>query len=106
VDVVPAICEVRYDATSDEQPEIPRPAEEIAALYRLVVAQVVLLCLRDLFAADPGLHAVTFHGYAAGESVVSVSTQRGVFSPLLALGLPPADTLAELGADTSLLRAS
>jgi restriction system protein len=50
-DVVPAVCEIRYDPTTDEQPEIRRPAGEVAALYRLVVAQVVLLCLRDLFAA-------------------------------------------------------
>lgn len=104
-DVVPAVREFRYDPGTDEQAGIPRPAGEIAALYRLVVAQVVLLCLRDLFAADPGLASVTFHGYAAGESVVSVSPQREAFLPLLARGLPPDIALAELGA-SPLRRAS
>jgi restriction system protein len=105
-DVVPAVREVRYDGTNDEQPEIPRPADETAALYRLVVAQVVLLCLRDLFAADPGLDAVSFHGYAAGQSVVTVSTHRAAFERLFRRGLPPEVALAELGADTALRRAS
>jgi restriction system protein len=105
-DVVPAVREVRYDATTDEQPEVPRPAGEVAALYRQVVAQVVLLCLRDLFAADPGLDAVTFHGYADEESVVSVDAQRGVVLRLLERGLPPEVALAELGPDTSLRWAS
>ncbi|HEY6749590.1 MAG TPA: hypothetical protein VI357_28215 [Mycobacteriales bacterium] len=105
-DVVPAVRGFRYDPATDEQPEVPRPAREVVALYRSVVAQVVLLCLRDLFAADPGLDEVTFHGYADGDGVVSVHTRRGVFTPLLARGLPPEDALAELGADPSLRRAS
>jgi restriction system protein len=105
-DVVPAGSEFRYDPGTDEQVEIPRPAEEIDALHRLVVAQVVLLCLRDLFAADPGLAAVTFHGCAAGEVVLSVHAQRAAFSRLLARGLPAEAALAELVADTPLRRAS
>lgn len=105
-DVVPAVREFRYDPGTDEQTGIPRPAGEIAALHRLVVAQIVLLCLRDLFAADPGLEWVTFHGYPAGDSVLSVRPQRSVFSQLLARGLPPEVALAELAADTSLRRAS
>lgn len=105
-DVMPAVREFRYDPGTDERAEIPRSAEEIAALHRLVVAQIVLLCLRDLFAADPGLDSVTFHGYAAGGSVVSVTPQRAAFSQLLARGLPPEVALAELAADTSLRRAS
>jgi restriction system protein len=105
-EVVPAASAYRYDADTDEQAEVPRPADEVAALYALVVAQVVLLCLRDLFAADTGLDAVTFHGYAAGGTVVSVHAQRAVFHRLLARGLPPDAALTELGADTSLRRAS
>ncbi len=105
-EVVPAVGAVRYDETSDEQPEIPRPAEEIASLYRLVVAQVAVLCLRDLFGADPGLDAVTFHGYAAGQSVVSVSTRREVVERVLARALPAEAALDALGADSALRRAS
>jgi restriction system protein len=105
-DVVPAVREFRYDPGTDEHTEIPRPAGDIAALHRSVVAQIVLLCLRDLFAADPGLDSVTFHGNAAGESVLSVSPQRAAFTQLLARGLPPEVALAELGAATSWRRAS
>jgi restriction system protein len=105
-EVVPAVREFRYDPATDEQPEVPRPAAEIAALHRSVLAQVVLLCLRDLYAADPGLDAVTFHGYAAAGDLVSVDTRRAVFTPLLARGLPPEDTLAGLGPNPSLRRAS
>lgn len=105
-DVVPAVREFRYDATTDEQPEVPRPAAEVAGLHRSVVAQVVLLCLRDLFAADPGLDAVTFHGHVAGETLVSVDLRREAFALLLARGLPAEAALAELGADPSLRRAS
>jgi restriction system protein len=104
--VVPAVREYRYAPGTDEQLEVPRPAGQIAALHLLVVAQVVLLCLREVFAADPGLGSVTFHGYAAGESVVSVRTQRAAFFLLLGRGLPPEVALAELVADTSLRRAS
>ena len=105
-EVVPAVREFRYDAATDEQPEVPRPGAEVAALHRSVVAQVVLLCLRDLFAADPGLDAVTFHGHVAAEALVSVDVRRGVFLPLLGRGLPAEAALAELGADPSLRRAS
>jgi restriction system protein len=105
-DVVPAVRELRYDPATDEQPEVPRPAAEVAALHRSVVAQVVLLCLRDLFAADPGLDAVTFRGHLAAETLVSLDVRRGVFLPLLARGLPAEAALAELGADPSLRRAS
>lgn len=103
-DVVPAVLGFRYDAGTDEQPEIPRPGAEIATLHRSVLDQVVLLCLRDLFAADPGLDAVTFHGYIDEQTVVSVDAGRAAFSESLARGLPPDVVLAELG--PSLRRAS
>jgi restriction system protein len=62
-DVVPAGRAVRYVAADDELWEVPRPAGEIAELHRLVIGQVGLLCLRDLFAADPGLGSVALTGY-------------------------------------------
>lgn len=98
-EVVPAACAVRFDEATDELREIPRPAGEIAALHRLVVAQVVLLCLRDLFAADPELAAVTFDGAGAG-----VRTRRAAVEGVLARGLPPEEALDELR--TPLRRAS
>jgi restriction system protein len=98
-EVVPAARAVRYDEATDELREIPRPAAEIATLHRLVVAQVVLLCLRDVFAADPGLDLVTFQGQG-----VDVRVGRGVFEGLLARGSAPEIVLDELR--TSLRRAS
>ena len=60
--VVPAVAAVHYNRPADELREVPRPPAEVDALYRQVVAQVALLCLRDLFAADPGLELISFHG--------------------------------------------
>ena len=65
-EVVPGAAAVRYHRPTDELRELPRPADEVAALHRSVLAQVVLLCLRDLFVADPGLDAVTFAGHVRG----------------------------------------
>lgn len=62
-DVVPAGRAVRYLEADDEVWEVARPEPEIAGLHRLVVAQVGLLCLRDLFTADPGLGSVALTGY-------------------------------------------
>ncbi|GLF97111.1 restriction endonuclease [Streptomyces yaizuensis] len=51
-DVVPAARSVRYVATSDQLKEVARPVAQRRALYRDVLAQSLLLVLRDLFAAD------------------------------------------------------
>ena len=95
-DVVPAARAVRYDERTDEQFDVPRPAEEIAALYREIVAQVVLLCLRDLFAADPRLEAVTFSGRVRGVEVVRVETGRPAVEALAGVDLPADAALSTL----------
>jgi hypothetical protein len=100
--VVPAVRAVRYDRPTDELRELPRPADEAAALYRSVVAQVVLLCLRDLVVADPALAAVTFVGQVRGAEVVRVSTHRDAVQQLAGRDLLPEIALATLDADTEL----
>ncbi len=51
-DIVPETKSVRYMPTADQDKETARPAAQRRALYRDVLAQCVLLTLRELFAAD------------------------------------------------------
>ncbi|MEV6547610.1 restriction endonuclease [Streptomyces sp. NPDC051597] len=64
-DVVPAAKSVRYVASTDEERESARPLTQRRALYRDVLAQSVLLVVRDLFAADEYgvLDAVALNGF-------------------------------------------
>jgi restriction system protein len=94
--VVPGATAVRYHRPTDELRELSRPADEVAALHRSVLAQVVLLCLRDLFAADPSLGAVTFLGHVRGVEVIRVDTRRAAVEALAGLDLPPDAALATL----------
>ncbi|MET9484192.1 restriction endonuclease [Streptomyces sp. NPDC006638] len=50
--VVPEVKAVRFAPSLDQDKETPRPVTQRRALYRAVLAQCVLLVLRDLFAAD------------------------------------------------------
>ncbi|MFT7835530.1 restriction endonuclease [Saccharothrix sp. BKS2] len=90
-DVVPTTASYRYLPTKDETREIPRKAKEVAERYRGVVSQVALLCLRDLFNADPALHSIGFNGHvhainpATGEQeypcILSLEVLREDFPP-------------------------
>ncbi|MFE7115743.1 restriction endonuclease [Streptomyces sp. NPDC057654] len=62
-DVVPAVKSVRYMINADQDKEVARSATQRRALYRDVLAQCMLLVLRDLFAADEA------DGFGALESV-------------------------------------
>ncbi|HEV7655971.1 MAG TPA: hypothetical protein VGP36_14745 [Mycobacteriales bacterium] len=104
--VVPSVRGFRYDQATDELVEIWRPAEEVAELYRLVLAQVALLCLRDVFAADPGLESVTFHGAVRGERLVAVRTRREPLERALARDLRPVEALSTLDSEAELRWAS
>jgi restriction system protein len=81
-DVVPAAEAVRYDRPDDELHLLPRPHESAAELYRDVLGQVVLLCLHDLFAADPALPALALTGSVRGRELVSVRVDRAAFTEL------------------------
>jgi restriction system protein len=63
--VVPEAKAVRYVASADEEREAALPATQRRALYRDVLAQCMLLVLRDLFTADPGgaLESVVLNGF-------------------------------------------
>ncbi|MFE9910947.1 restriction endonuclease [Streptomyces clavifer] len=64
-DVVPEAKSVRYMINADQEKESPRPATQRRALYRDVLAQCLLLVLRDLFAADEfgALESVALNGF-------------------------------------------
>ncbi|MFG2827749.1 restriction endonuclease [Streptomyces sp. NPDC048434] len=64
-DIVPETKSVRYMPTADKEKETARPAAQRRALYREVLAQSVLLVLRDLFAADSHgtLDSVALNGF-------------------------------------------
>ncbi|MGA5563594.1 restriction endonuclease [Streptomyces platensis] len=64
-DIVPETKSVRYMPTADQEKETARPAAQRRALYRDVLAQSVLLVLRDLFAADTygTLDSVALNGF-------------------------------------------
>ena len=78
-EVVPGTRAVQYVQSRDEFRELPRPAKESGELYRLVISQIALLCLHDLFAADSMLESVAFNGHVQAKrysKVVGVSHIR------------------------------
>ncbi|MDQ1009965.1 restriction system protein [Streptomyces sp. V4I23] len=64
-EVVPEAKGVRYLVGTDQEKEIVRPMAQRRALYRDVLAQSVLLALRELFAADDFgvLRSVALNGF-------------------------------------------
>ncbi|GGX78158.1 restriction endonuclease [Streptomyces hiroshimensis] len=93
-DVVPEAKAVRYMPTADQEKETVRPAAQRRAVYRDVLAQCVLLVLRDLFAADGSgaLESVVVNGFvddhdpATGRRaqivLASATVSRSVFAGL------------------------
>ncbi|MFI7092709.1 restriction endonuclease [Streptomyces lydicus] len=93
-DIVPETKSVRYLSTADQEKETARPAAQRRALYRDVLAQSVLLVLRDLFAADTygTLDSVALNGFvddvdpATGRPaqlyLATVMAPRGAFDAL------------------------
>ncbi|MFF7181835.1 restriction endonuclease [Streptomyces sp. NPDC008121] len=67
-DVVPEAKGVKYLPSTDQEKEVPRPVTQRRALYRDVVAQSVLLAVRELFAADRFgvLRSVALNGFVDG----------------------------------------
>lgn len=92
-DVIPASRAVQYVQSRDEHRELPRPARESGELYRLVISQIALLCLHDIFAADSTLESVAFNGHvwatnpATGQReypcLISLKVDRGSFAELV-----------------------
>ncbi|MFJ4844930.1 MULTISPECIES: restriction endonuclease [unclassified Streptomyces] len=63
--IVPEAKSVRYMPSTDQDKETARPVAQRRALYRDVLAQCVLLVLRELFAADEfgALESVALNGF-------------------------------------------
>ncbi|MEU6347286.1 restriction endonuclease [Streptomyces sp. NPDC046977] len=63
--IVPEAKSVRYLPSTDQDKETARPVAQRRALYRDVLAQCVLLVLRELFAADEfgALESVALNGF-------------------------------------------
>ncbi|MGX1849355.1 restriction endonuclease [Streptomyces sp. NPDC055299] len=93
-DIVPQTKSVRYMPTADQEKETARPAAQCRALYRDVLAQSMLLVLRDLFAADTHgtLESVALNGFVddvdpatgrpARVCLATVMAPRGAFGLL------------------------
>ncbi|WP_327289764.1 restriction endonuclease [Streptomyces sp. NBC_01198] len=106
-DVVPETKSVRYMPTADRHKETPRPVTQRRALYRDLLAQCVLLALRDVFAADePGvLDSVELNGFvddhdpATGREaqifLAAVTASRGAFDALDLERLSAVDCLVD-----------
>ncbi|MER5882609.1 restriction endonuclease [Streptomyces sp. NPDC001941] len=84
-DVVPEAKAVRYVSSLDQDKESPRPAGQRRALYREVVAQCVLLALREVFTADgPGaLDSVAVNGFVDEHDPVTGRRGRIVLATVM-----------------------
>ncbi|MEV7050411.1 restriction endonuclease [Streptomyces anulatus] len=93
-DVVPEAISVRYMVNADQEKEKPRPVAQRRALYRDVLAQCLLLVLRDLFAADEfgALESVALNGFVDDHDP---TTGRRA-SMFLGTVMAPRSTFAEL----------
>jgi restriction system protein len=97
--VVPTTRAVQYVQSRDEYRELPRPAKESSELYRLVISQIALLCLHDIFAADSKIESVAFNGHvwatnpATGQReypcLISLRVDRASFSELVLKDVKP-----------------
>ncbi|MFJ7422689.1 restriction endonuclease [Streptomyces uncialis] len=106
-DVVPEARSVRYVVSADQLKETVRPQTQRRAVYRDVLAQSVLLALRDVFAADEFgvLSSVALNGFvddfdpATGRRtelfVASVLAERGAFDGLRLETVNAADCLTD-----------
>jgi len=61
-EVIPTVSGYEYAAPANEMRPVARPDQETEEFYLLVIAQVALLTVRDVFDAEPGLAGVAFQG--------------------------------------------
>ncbi|WUH92032.1 restriction endonuclease [Streptomyces sp. NBC_00433] len=105
--VVPEVKSVRYMPTADRFKETARPVTQRRALYRDLLAQCVLLALRDVFAADESgaLESVALNGFvddhdpATGREarifLAAVTATRSAFDALDLARLSAVDCLVD-----------
>ncbi|MEU8772311.1 restriction endonuclease [Streptomyces sp. NPDC048606] len=84
--VVPETKSVRYMPSTDQDRETARPATQRRALYRDVLAQCVLLVLRELYAADEfgALDSVVVNGFVDDHDPVTGQEARIVLATVQA----------------------
>lgn len=112
-DIVPEAAGYEYLAPANEVRPVPWPEEAAGDLYYRVVAQVSLLSVRDLLAAEPGLAGASFHGLVDDPGpdpdtggpvlagLVSFHPTRDEFTELDLAQLAPEECLDRLGARVS-----
>ncbi|WP_404955704.1 restriction endonuclease [Streptomyces sp. 147326] len=105
--VVPAAKSVRYVQSTDQDKETARPVTQRRALYRDLLAQCVLLVVRDLYAADEFgvLDSVVVNGFVDDHDPVTgqearivlaaVSAARSTFAGLRLEQVSAVDCLVE-----------
>ncbi|MFI1179973.1 restriction endonuclease [Streptomyces sp. NPDC020799] len=106
-DIVPEAKAVRYMPTADQDKETARPAAQRRALYRDVLAQCLLLTVRELFAADGfgALESVALNGFVDDHDPVTgrraqivlatVAVSRQVFEGLHLAQVSAVDCLVD-----------
>jgi restriction system protein len=85
-EVVPETKAVRYVPSTDQDKETPRPVTQRRALYRDLLAQCVLLVLRDVYAADEFgvLESVVVNGFVEAHDPVTGQEARIVLASVSA----------------------
>lgn len=88
-DVVPTVATYKYLSTKDEERTTARPKSDVQSLYRRIISQVALLCVRDVFDSDPAVQSVGLNGHthainpATGEQeypcLISMDVEREAF---------------------------
>ncbi|RSS42864.1 restriction endonuclease [Streptomyces sp. WAC07061] len=106
-EVVPEVKAVRYVPSTDQDRETARPATQRRALYRDLLAQCLLLVLRELYAADEfgALDSVVVNGFVDDHDPVTgreaqlvlatVQAARDAFSGLRLEQVSAVDCLVE-----------
>ncbi|MFE2165493.1 restriction endonuclease [Streptomyces sp. NPDC059447] len=106
-EVVPEAKSVRYMPSTDQDKETARPATQRRAIYRDLLAQCVLLVVRDLYTADEfgALESVVVNGFVDAHDPVtgqeaqlvlaSVSAGRSAFTGLRLEQVSAVDCLVE-----------
>lgn len=107
-EAVPTVRGYKYIQTRDEIQPVPRPAQEASELYGLLVAQIALLALRDLFGADSQLASIGFNGHVDAVNpgtgkreypcLISLDVEREAFTQLVLDKVRPEVCLRHLNA--------
>ena len=109
-DVIPEVIAYEFDEPTDQLRPVPRPASDAGELYRRVLAQVVLLVVRDVLEAESRLAGVTCYGHVevAGEDgaaerreLIGLTADRESFEQIGLLEMPAVEVLMKLDATVS-----